>query len=54
MIHSLGGVDYSVVYTTEFIILRQIINFAVVIFIVMSGYFWQVDKIIGEEFSYKK
>lgn len=39
LIHSLGGFDYSAGYNTEFIILRQIINFAVAIFVFMSGYF---------------
>lgn len=54
LIHSLGGFDYSVGYNTEFIILRQIINFAVATFVFMSGYFVPVEKICNKDFSYKE
>lgn len=54
LIHSLGGFDYSVSYNTEFIILRQIINFAVATFVLMSGYFVPVEKICNKNFSYKE
>lgn len=54
LIHSLGGFDYTVDYDTEFIILRQIINFAVATFVFMSGYFVPVEKIYNKDFSYKE
>lgn len=54
LIHSLGGFDYSVGYDTEFIIFRQIINFAVATFVFMSGYFVPVEKICNKDFSYKE
>ena len=38
LIHSLGGFDYSTGYSVEFVILRQIINFAVATFVFMAGY----------------
>ena len=53
LIHSLGGFDYTGSYDTEFIILRQIINFAVATFVFMSGYFVPVEKICNKDFSYK-
>ena len=53
LIHSLGGFDYSVGYDAEFIILRQVINFAVATFVFMSGYFVPVEKICNKDFSYK-
>ena len=53
LIHSLGGFDYSVGYDAEFIILRQVINFAVATFVFMSGYFVPVEKICNMDFSYK-
>ena len=37
----------------EFIILRQVINFAVATFVFMSGYFVPVEKICNKDFSYK-
>lgn len=46
LIYALGGFDYSAGYDTEFIILRQLINFAVAIFIFMAGYFVPVEKIV--------
>lgn len=52
LIHSLGGFDYSVGYDAEFIILRQVINFAVATFVFMSGYFVPVEKICNKDFSY--
>lgn len=54
LIHSLGGFDYTGSYDTEFIILRQIINFAVATFVFMSGYFVPVEKICNKDFSYKE
>ena len=54
LIHSLGGFDYSVGYDTEFIVLRQVINFAVATFVFMSGYFVPVEKICNKDFSYKE
>lgn len=54
LIHSLGGFDYSAGYNVEFIILRQIINFAVATFVFMSGYFVPVEKICNKDFSYKE
>lgn len=54
LIHSLGGFDYSVVYDTEFIVLRQVINFAVATFVFMSGYFVPVEKICNKDFCYKE
>ena len=54
LIHSLGGFDYTAGDDTEFIILRQIINFAVATFVFMSGYFVPVEKIYNKDFSYKE
>lgn len=53
LIHSLGGFDYSTGYNTAFVILRQIINFAVATFVFMAGYFVNVDALSDKEFSYK-
>lgn len=53
MIHSLGEFDYSTDYGAEFVILRQIINFAVATFVFMAGYFVNVDALFDKEFSYK-
>lgn len=53
MIHSLGGFDYSTGYGIEFVVLRQIINFAVATFVFMAGYFVNVDALSDKEFSYK-
>lgn len=54
LIHSLGEFDYSTGYNGEFIILRQIINFAVATFVFMAGYFVNVDAMSNNEFNYKK
>lgn len=54
LIHSLGGYDYSVGYDTKFIILCQVINFAVAIFVFMYGYFVPVEKICNKNFRYKE
>lgn len=54
LIHSLGGFDYTVGYDTEFIILRQVINFAVATFVFMAGYFVPAEKICNKDFSYKE
>lgn len=53
LIHSLGGFDYSVDHNTEFVVLRQIINFAVATFVFMAGYFVNIIKITDEKFNYK-
>ena len=53
LIHSLGGFDYSTGYNMEFVILRQIINFAVATFVFMAGYFVNTDAMSDKEFSYK-
>ena len=53
LIHSLGGFNYSTRYGTEFVVLRQIINFAVATFVFMAGYFVNVDALSDKEFSYK-
>ena len=53
MIHCLDGFDYSTGYEKEFVILRQIINFAVATFIFMAGYFVNVGTLSDKEFSYK-
>lgn len=53
LIHSLGGFNYSTGYGTEFVVLRQIINFAVATFVFMAGYFVNVDALSDKEFSYK-
>lgn len=53
IIHSLGGFDYSAGHNTEFVILRQIVNFAVATFVFMAGYFVDVNKITDEKFNYK-
>lgn len=53
LIHSLGGFDYSTGYGVEFVILRQIINFAVATFVFIAGYFVNVDALFDKEFSYK-
>lgn len=54
LIHSLGGFDYSAGYDVEFIILRQIINFAVATFVFMSGYFIPAEKICNRNFNDKE
>lgn len=41
-------------YDTEFIILRQVINFAVATFVFMAGYFVPAEKICNKDFSYKE
>lgn len=53
LIHSLGGFDYSTGYNTAFVILRQILNFAVATFVFMAGYFVNADAFSDKEFSYK-
>ena len=53
LIHSLGGFDYSTGYNTTFVILRQIINFAVATFVFMAGYFVNVDAFSDKELSFK-
>lgn len=53
LIHSLGGFNYSTGYGTEFVVLRQIINYAVATFVFMAGYFVNVDALSDKEFSYK-
>lgn len=53
LIHSLGGFDYTYDYGTEFVILRQIINFAVAIFVFMAGYFVNADNLTDKRFNYE-
>ena len=53
LIHSLDGFDYSTGYNVEFVILRQIINFAVATFVFMAGYFVNTDALSDKESSYK-
>ena len=43
----------QIIYNVEFVILRQIINFAVATFVFMAGYFVNVDALSDKEFSYK-
>ena len=47
LIHSLGSGDYSAGHGIEFVIFRQIINFAVATFVFMAGYFVDVDKLLA-------
>ena len=54
LIHSLGEFDYSVICDTEFIVFRQIINFAVATFVFMSWYFVPADKICNRDFDDKE
>lgn len=53
LIHSLGGFNYASEFTVEFMVLRQIINFAVATFVFMAGYFVNVDALSDNNFSYK-
>lgn len=53
LIHSLGGFDYTVSNCTEFVILRQVINFAVAVFVFMAGYFVDIDRVVDKNFNYK-
>lgn len=53
MIHSLSGFDYSSANNVEFVILRQIINFAVATFVFMAGYFVNIETLSDKKFSYK-
>ena len=54
LIHALGGYNYSDgTADTGFLILRQLINFAVATFIFMSGYFVNIEKIESKEYNYK-
>lgn len=42
-----------IILLDKFVILRQIINFAVATFAFMAGYFVNVDDLSDKEFSYK-
>lgn len=55
LIHSFTGFNYvgEYGYETAWILIRQLINFAVAVFIFMAGYFVNLDKISSPEFSYK-
>ena len=53
LIHSLSGFDYSTGHAVEFVILRQLINFAVASFIFMAGYFVNIDVLSDRKFSYR-
>lgn len=52
LIHALGGYNY--VDDTAFIILRQIINFAVATFIFMAGYFIDENILKSNDFDFKR
>lgn len=45
MIHCPSGIEYSVIGRNCWLILRQLINFPVAMFIFMAGYFLIIDKI---------
>lgn len=49
LIHSLQCYDFN----NGIVIIRQIINFAVAIFVFMAGYFVNVDKVSSKRFSVK-
>ena len=53
LIHSLSGFDYSSARNVKFVILRQVINFAVAIFVFMAGYFVNIETLSEKSFSYK-
>ena len=53
LIHSLSGFDYSSASNVKFVILRQVINFAVAIFVFMAGYFVNIETLSEKNFSYK-
>lgn len=53
LIHSLSGFNYKIGFGTEFIVLRQIINFAVATFVFMAGYFVNVDRLTDRNFNYR-
>ena len=53
LIHSLSGFDYSSASNVKFVILRQVINFAVAIFVFMAGYFVNIETLSEKSFSYK-
>lgn len=50
LIHSLQCYDFN----NGIVIIRQIINFAVAIFVFMAGYFVNIDKVSSERFSAKR
>lgn len=52
LIRSLSGFDYSSASNVEFMIFRQVINFAFAIFVFMAGYFVNIET-LSEKFSYK-
>lgn len=54
LIHSLVGFQYADGRDTALIIIRQLINFAVPLFIFMAGYFVDPEKMTGDDFQYKK
>ena len=49
LIHSLAGFDYSINHTFELIVFRQVITFAVAIFMFMAGYFVNTDRMKHRE-----
>lgn len=53
LIHSLGGFEYSTGYNVEFVILCQIIYYAVATFVFMAGYFVNDYALSDKEFSFK-
>ena len=50
LIHSLQCYDFN----NGIVIIRQIINFAVAIFVFMAGYFVNIDKVSSKRFSANK
>lgn len=50
LIHSLQCYDFN----NGIVIVRQIINFAVAIFVFMAGYFVNIDKVSSKRFSAKR
>ncbi len=50
LIHSLQCYDFN----NGIVIIRQIINFAVAIFVFMAGYFVNIDKVSSKRFSAKR
>lgn len=54
LIHSFIGFEYIDGRDISYIIIRQFINFAVPTFVFMAGYFVNPDKIMTDDFQYKK
>lgn len=52
MIHCPSGIEYGISDKSLWLILRQIINFPVALFVFMAGYFVNVTKIETDSCSY--